>query len=449
MPGAAVSIMNVLWLQLGLVVALVLINAAFAGSEMALVSLREGQLRRLERASDRGRLVARLARDPNRFLATIQVGITLAGFLASATAAVSLAQPLVGALSFLGGAAEAVAIVIVTLVLTFVTLVLGELAPKRVAMQRAERWALFAARPLAGLAVVSRPLVWLLGITSDLAVRLLGADPAKHREEITPTEIRDLVITHRGFTAEQRLIISGAVEITERMLREVLVSRRAAFTLDVDTPVSAARLQLAASGHSRAPIVRQGNLDDVLGVVSLRDLVPHNLSTLAEVARPAYLLPESLRVAEALRRFKADREQFALVIDEHGAVDGIVTLEDLVEEIVGEIYDETDRDVAAAEYLADGSIHVPGTFPIHDLPDLGVELTIRADRDYTTIAGLVIARLGHLPQGPGQTVVLDDWTAEVTAVERRAITGVRLHPRRPTPQPAHHESSHDVEHPAS
>src|SRR5690606_15903208 len=307
----------------------------FAGSEMSLVSLREGQLRRLEKLGSTGRLVVRLARDPNRFLATVQIGITLAGFLASATAAVSLAQPLVPALGFLGGAAQPVAIVSVTVVLTFLTLVLGELAPKRVAMQHAERWAMLVARPLAALAAISKPAVWLLGAASDVVVRIFGGDPSKHREEITPAEIRDLVSTHQGFTAEQRMIISGAVEITERVLREVLVPRPAVVTLDVDTPAAQARLQLAASGHSRAPVVRNGNLDETVGIVALRDLMRDDVD-IAKVARPPYMFPDSLRVADALRRFKADREQFALVVDEHGAVDGIVTLEDLVEEIVGE-----------------------------------------------------------------------------------------------------------------
>jgi putative hemolysin len=430
MPGCTASIMSGVWLQLGLVAVLIFLNAIFAGSEMALVSLREGQLRRLERLSATGRLVARLARDPNRFLATIQIGITLAGFLASAVAAVSLAEPLVPTLSWLDGAAEPVAIVLVTLVLTFLTLVFGELAPKRVAMQHAERWAMFAIRPLNALAAVARPLVWLLSKTSDLAVRLMGADPRKHREDITPAEIRDMVAAHRGFTPEQRMIISGAVEITERVLREVLVPRRAVFTIDADTPVDLARSQLAQSGHSRAPVVRLGNLDESIGVVMLRDLVPGDVTSVTDAARPSYLLPDSLRVAEALRRFKADREQLALVVDEHGSVDGIVTLEDLVEELVGEIYDETDRDIAQATHEPDGSILLPGTFPVHDLPDLGVDLYQVGDADYTTVAGLVLARLGHLPNQPGETIPLDGWTAEVTAVERRAITSVRLKPVR-------------------
>ncbi|MER7367543.1 hemolysin family protein, partial [Nonomuraea wenchangensis] len=249
------------WFQLALVVVLVILNAVFAGSELALISLREGQLRRLEQRGQGGKVLARLARDPNQFLATIQLVITLSGFLASATAAVTLSEPLVPLLGFLGDAANPIAIVLVTIVLTFLTLVFGELAPKRVAMQRAESWALLVARPLSLIATLSRPVVWALARSTDLTVRLMGGDPDRHREEISPEEIRDLVATHRGFTPEQRLIISGAVEISDRVLREVLVSRREVFTLDAATPVEPARRLLAASGHSRAPVVGGRGLD--------------------------------------------------------------------------------------------------------------------------------------------------------------------------------------------
>ena len=414
------------WLQLGLVAILIVLNAIFAGSEMALVSLREGQLRRIERLGPRGRMVATLARDPNRFLATIQIGITLAGFLASATAAVALAEPLIPLLGFLGGAAGPVAIVAVTIVLTFLTLVFGELAPKRIAMQHAERWSLLVVRPLSALATVCRPIVWLLAKASDVTVRIFGADPKRHGEDITPAEIRDLVLAHRGFTQDQRRIIAGAVEITDRILREVLVPRGAAFTIDVDTPIDEARRQLAGSGHSRAPVVRRGNLDDTVGLVALRDLIEVEDQRLADVVRPAYLLPDTLRVSDALHRFRTERQQFALIVDEHGAVDGIVTLEDVVEELVGEIYDETDRDVADTVKEPDGSLIVPGTFPVHDLPDIGVEIDGKDDPGYTTVAGMVIARLGHLPTAPGETVQVDGWLAEVRSVERRAVTSVRL-----------------------
>ncbi|WP_433392878.1 hemolysin family protein [Micromonospora sp. KLBMP9576] len=419
--------MQSIWTQLALVGVLVVVNAVFAGSEMALVSLRDSQIQRLERTSRAGRVLARLARDPNRFLATIQIGITLAGFLASAAAAVSLAKPLVPLLGAFGGAADTVAIVLVTLALTFVTLVFGELAPKRIAMQAAERWALLVARPLDLLASVTRPAVWALGATSDLVVRLVGLDPKHEPDEIGPDELRDIVSGNHGFTKEQRTIIAGAVEIADRQLRAVLVPRLQVFTLDSGTTAEAARLLLAATGHSRAPVVRHGGLDDTAGVIHLRDLVgvPDD-RPVDECARPPMLLPDSLSVVDALRQFKAERQHIALVVDERGAVDGIVTLEDILEEVVGEIYDETDRDVHSVRTEADGAMLLPGTFPVHDLADIGVELPGRPGGDYTTIAGLVLACLGHIPTEAGESVVVDGWELEVTRIDHRAIAGVRL-----------------------
>lgn len=432
------------WAQLALIGVLVVLNAAFAGSEMALVSLRESQLQRLERGGRSGRVLARLAKDPNRYLATIQIGITLAGFLASAAAAVALARPLEPPLrGLVGGAAQPVSVILVTLVLTFVTLVFGELAPKRIAMQRAERWALLVARPLDLLASLSRPAVWALGATSDLAVRLAGVDPRPRRDEISPDELREIVAGHHGLTVEQQTIIAGAVEIADRRLRAVLVPRLAVFCLDSGTTAEAARLVLAASGHSRAPVVRHGMLDDAVGVVHLRDLVgvPPD-RPIDECARPPMLLPDSLPVVDALRQFRTERQHIALVVDERGAVDGIVTLEDVLEEIVGEIYDETDRDTTAVRPERDGSVLLPGTFPVHDLAEIGVLLPGRPVGDYTTVAGLVLARLGRIPTEPGETVAIDDWLLDVAEVNHHAITAVRLRPgpcpgRRPgSPEPA-------------
>ncbi|HEV7652375.1 MAG TPA: hemolysin family protein [Actinophytocola sp.] len=419
------------WGTLVLVGILVVVNALFAGSEIALISLREGQLRQLERReSTAAATLVRLARDPNRFLATIQIGITLAGFLASATAAVSLAKPVAPLFSFLGAGAEPAAIAVITLLLTFVTLVFGELAPKRLAMQYALPWALVVARPLDLLSRVSRPVVWLLGRTTNVVVRIFGGNPDAGSEQLSPEELRDLVVGHRGLNAEQRTIITGALEIHERLLREVLVPRRAVITLRADQPIAEARAELAASGHTRAPVARDGHLDDVIGVVSLRDLLDGD-HTLAELARPPLVFPDSVRVTDALRRFKDEHEQFALVANEHGAIDGIVTLEDLLEEIVGEIYDETDRDVMGARTDPGGALRLPGTFPVHDLPDVGVELPDRPRGDYATVAGLILVALGRIPTEPGDRVQLTEWTIEVTAVEHHAITGVRVERAQP------------------
>ncbi|MEV6716236.1 hemolysin family protein [Lentzea sp. NPDC051208] len=412
--------------NIALVGVLVLVNALFAGSEMALISLREGQLRTLERANGRGaRTLVRLARDPNRFLATIQIGITLAGFLASATAAVSLSEPLVPLLGFLGGAASGVAVALVTIVLTFFTLVFGELAPKRLAMQYALRWALLVARPLDVLSTISRPAVWVLSASTNLVVRVFGGNPNAESEQLSSEELRELVKSQRGLNPEQREIIFGALEIHERRLREVLVPRRSVFILSDDLDTASARTALAATGHSRAPVVRDGHLDDVVGLVNLRDLLDDDVK-LAEVVREPLVFPDSVRVSEALRRFKAEREQFGLVMDEHGAVAGIVTLEDLLEEIVGEIYDEADRDVMAVTRAEDGSLVLPGTFPIHDLVDVGIELPEAPEGNYSTIAGLVLMLLGRIPEEPGDTVTVSGWNVEVLSVAHHAITSVRM-----------------------
>jgi putative hemolysin len=410
--------------QIGLVLVLMVVNAAFAGSEVALISLREGQLRRLEAEGGRGPLVAKLARDPNQFLSTVQIGITLAGFLASAVAAVSLAEPLVEPLGFLGAWAKPAAIVVVTVVLTFLSLAVGELAPKRIALQRPEGWAKRAARPLAVTSTVTRPLVWLLSRSTDLLVRLAGGDPGAQRDSISEEEVRDMIATQASFPPEQRTILVGALEMTERNLRDVVVPRREVVTLPADLDVEEAVRRLVASTHTRAPVYRD-DLDDVAGVAHLVDLVGAS-GRIIDHCRPALALPESVGILEALRRMQRERQLLAIVINEYGGTQGIITIEDLLEELVGEIYDEFDRDISAVEHEPGGAMVLPGSFPVHDLPDLGVELP---EGPYATVAGLVLAQLGRLPE-VGEQVEVDGWRLEVLEVERNAIQRLRLRPVR-------------------
>ncbi|MEQ8842045.1 MAG: hemolysin family protein [Acidimicrobiales bacterium] len=414
--------MSDVWIQLGLVGVLVIVNAAFAGTELALVSLREGQLQRLEKQSGTGAVLAKLARQPNQFLATIQIGITLAGFLASAAAAVSLAEPLEEPLGFLGGGAGPASVVVVTLVLAYFTLVFGELAPKRVAMQKAERWGLLMARPLAVLSKLTRPAVWLLSHSTDIAVRLMGADPTVQREEVSEEELRDMVAVQPTFTTEQRQIIDGAFEIAERTLDEILVPRRDVFVVDDAWPCRDALVRLAASGHSRAPVGAGGGLDHVTGMVHLRQLLDAGDEPVSAVVMEIPMFPDSAKALRVLRQMQTRRVQMALVVDEHGGAAGIVTVEDLVEELVGEIYDETDPDLATVVHEADGTIVLPGRFPIHDLPDIDVDVP---GGEYTTIAGLVLDRLGSIP-APGDETTVDGWRLTVRAMRGHAITEVAL-----------------------
>jgi putative hemolysin len=418
--------------QLALVAVLVALNAAFAGTELALVSLRESQIRRLEETRGRrGKALARLARDPNQFLATIQVGITLAGFLASATAAVSLAEPLEEPLGFLGGAAGPVSVILVTVVLAYLTLVLGELAPKRLAMQNTERWGLVAARPLALMSTLTRPIVWVLSRSTDLVVRLLGGNPEARAAAMSEEEVRDIIAVHATFSEDQREIIEGVLEAAERNLRQVLRPRSDVVAVDASISCREAAQLLADAGHSRAPVTSAGHdLDEVIGTVHVRDLVNRPDDPVSSHTRPALFLPESVEILDALRRMQADRQQLCLVVNEHGGTEGLVSVEDLVEELVGEIYDESDRDVLTVRRLPGGSFVLPGRYPVHDLEDIGVEIP---EGEYTTVAGAVLDQLGHIPEGPGERVELGGWTAEVLTVEGHAITAVRLTPRRQPP----------------
>lgn len=409
--------------QLALVAGLVLLNGALAGSEIALISLRDSQVRAMHRRGGAGEIVARLTSDPNRFLATIQIGITLAGFLASATAAVTLAEPLIPLFGFAGDAADTVAIVTVTLILSFLTLVLGELAPKRLALQRAEAWSLVVARPLRWLEIASRPAVWLLSLATDLVVRILGGEPGVSRDAVDLEEVKDIVMSNRSLSEPHQEVLVGAVEVAERSLREVLVPRPDVVSLPAHLPVETGVETMLETGHSRAPVIEGDDLDHAIGVAHLRDLVAAAPgTTIGRVAGPAEAMPESVPVLRALRRLQEARQQMALVIDEFGGVAGIITIEDLLEEVVGEIYDETDRDIRSVQRDAEGVV-VTGRFPVHDLVDLGIHVPTG---DYTTVSGFVQDRLGAIPEREGESFEFGGWRVTVLGMRGRAIDRARF-----------------------
>lgn len=423
--------MTAVWLQLGVIAVLIGVNALFAGAELALISLNQRQLERMHRAGGAAAIAARLAEDPTRFLSTIQVGITFAGFLASAVAAVSLAEPLIPTLEdLIGGAAEPVAVILVTVALAFVTLVLGELAPKRIAMQRAAGWAMFAAWPLHGLSVVARPIVWLLSATTNLLVRLAGVDPEAGRAVMGADEIRDVIASTSALGPEQRRMISGAFESNELAVRDVLVPRRAIVSLQAEWTVAEGIAALRESRHTRAPVVRD-DIDHVVGTIHILDLLGTE-GRVGEHSRETIVFPEFVRVIEALKQMQAQHLQMAMVADEHGGIDGMITVEDLVEEIVGEIFDEFDPKVAAVRREADGSLIVRGEFPLHDLDE--VDVILEVDGPYTTVGGLVMDRLGRVPE-VGLSVVEGGWAFEVTSMRGLAVRTVRLSPSAPAEAP--------------
>ncbi|HET6877085.1 MAG TPA: hemolysin family protein [Jatrophihabitans sp.] len=427
-------------LNIGVVVVLILIEGLFVAAEIALVSLRESQVQALETSGRRGAAVARLVRDPNRFLAAVQIGVTSTALLSSAFGAVTLseeAKKFLIAHGWSSGLAGATGIIGVTLIISFVTLVLGELAPKRLALQRAERAASFFAPPLNRIAAIFRPVIWLLSKSTDGVVRLLGGDPAAQREPITEEELRGLVAAHQSLTSVERRLIDDVFAAGERSISEVMIPRTEVTFLDGSTTVSKAAKAARESPHSRYPVIGRGQ-DDVLGFVHIRDLllpaVRHDRDrTVASLAREVKALPGSKQVLPALSEMRREGHHMAIVVDEYGGTDGIVTLEDLIEEVIGDIRDEYDEDEAEARRLAGGEVEIDGKLNLDEIAEIaGLELP---EGPYATVAGYVMAELGRLPQ-VGDTVEHAGVRLTVVRTEGHRVARLRITPRADEPSPA-------------
>ena len=336
--------MNNIPLNIAVIIVFILIGGVYAAAEIALVSLRDSQVKQLAHRGRRGRTVARLHQNPNRFLSAVQVGVTLAGFLSAAFGGAILANALRPVLQELvpmnDEVAEAIALVVITALIAYVSIVLGELTAKRLALQRAESFAL-ALAPLVDLtASLARPLIWLLGVSTNAVVRVLGADPSAAREEITDDEIRALVRGSSTLGEEERQIVEDVFDAGARSLREVMVPRTEVDFLPGDIPARQAVQDALKTPHSRCPVIGE-SADDILGFVHVRDLLTLDISTqatpLAQIARPALALPGTVRVLRALNQMRCSGNHMAIVVDEYGGTAGIVTIEDLIEELVGDI----------------------------------------------------------------------------------------------------------------
>ncbi len=409
------------------VLVIVLIGGFFAAAEMALVSLRDGQVRALAQRGRRGQRAARLAQDPNRFLSAVQIGVTLATLLSGAFGAATLASRLESTLKqhLSPGAASVVSVAVVTLVISFFTLVLGELAPKRIALQRAERVSLAAAPLLDRLATLARPLVWLLSRSTNLVVRVLGGDPKAGRGVMTEQEIRDLLAGNQALSPDERHIVGEVFDAGKRQIREVLVPRTEVDFLPAGMSLQDAAKIAVAAPYSRFPVYQE-SYDDVIGFVHARDLLDpaaDGTRLVGAAARPVKLLPTTKTVLSALSEMRRDHSHLAIVVDEYGGTAGIVTLEDLVEELIGDIQDEYDVAEDQPRKLVGGELEVDGLLNLDDFAEqTGVQLP---DGPYETVAGYVLASLGHLP-GDGDTVEVAGRKLVVTEMDGRRIARVRV-----------------------
>ena len=427
-------------LRILFVVLLVAGNALFVAAEYALVTARRARLEERSRSgSRRARVALDLMDQPVRFISTVQVGITVFSILLGA-----IGEPLVSDL-FGGSVPRWVSFMVAFFVLTYVSVVLGELVPKAVALERAERLAIFLAIPLQWLGRILHPLVWVLDKSASAVARLLRVPPARagfsaHTEE----DIRHLVAEAEDVgaieTAEEEMVYK-VFDFADKEAHEVMVSRPQVVALSVDLPTPEALAAVIDSPYTRYPVFR-GSIDDVLGILHVRDLFKalydrglENV-VLEELVRPAYVVPETKDLAALLAEFRKTNQHMAIVVDEYGGVAGIVTLEDLLEEIVGEIEDEYDLPDESVERLDENRIRIDGTFPIDDFNEEFEQ--VLPQEDFHTVAGFVFGQLGRAPE-EGDEIVWNGLRFNVVDVDGQRIGRLQVDFLNPDEEPVEAE----------
>ena len=406
---------------------LIVLNGLLALSEMAIVSARKTRLEAMARRGRRGARVAlELIADPSGFFATVQIGITLVGIVAGAFSGATLADPLGRLLQpLLGGNSHAVALVVVVTLVTYLSLIVGELVPKRLALTRPEAIAAAIARPMQMLSTAAAPAVWLLRHSTEAALGLLG-QPAARETTVTEDEVKSLIAegTRAGiFAPEERLMINGVLRLADRSVRAIMTPRAEVAWIDRGADRATLKATVAASRHTQF-IVCDGSIDAPVGLVSTRDLLA---ATLAEtpidiaglmVAVP--FVPEHTPVIRLIETFRKAQSRTAIVIDEYGVTEGVVSATDILESIAGALPEPGEATEAPVVRRADGSLLVDGMLPIDEFEELAGRHGLRGDADFETLAGYVINRLGHLPE-IGDRVEADGMSFEVVDLDDRRI----------------------------
>jgi putative hemolysin len=393
-----------LFKAIALVLLLIFLGALFVAAEIALISLREGQIKQLSQSKGRrGARVAKLTENPNRFLAAAQVGVTVTGFLSAALGAEKLGvfvEPKIVDLGISIGVARTLSIVLVTLVIAYFSLVLGELVPKRLALFRTESISLNSSFIIEGMARFFRPIIWLLSKSTDFIVRLLGIDPKEQRSQISEEELMEMVSGHKALTEEEREIVEEVFNTSEKLVNEVMVPRTEVDFMDGSLSVGKA-IELAVElSHSRYPVVR-GSSDEVIGFIHVRDLLDKSNanpnSKIQDLARPIMYLPGTKGVLPSLTEMRNQRQHLAIVLDEYGGTDGIVTLENLVECLIGDIQDEYDHEEnEIGTESHSGDIEIDGLTSLDDLEsETGITIP---EGPYKTVSGFIMHFLGRMPK---------------------------------------------------
>ncbi|MHD0316771.1 hemolysin family protein [Fusobacterium sp. THCT1E2] len=399
-PGTTNVISQLLFLLI-----LTIANAFFAGAEMATVSVNKNKIKILaEEGNKNAQLLQELLKEPTRFLSTIQVAITLSGFLASASAATSFSYPLNVIMTKLGiPYGETIAIIIVTIILSFFTLVFGELVPKRIALQKAEIISLFTVKPVLFISKLTSPFIKLLSFSTNFILQILGMKAENLEENISKEEIRSMVEVGQAngvFNETEKEMINSIFEFDDILASEIMIPRTDVYSIDIDASITEYLDELLSTKHSRIPVYEE-DIDNIIGVLYIKDLILEARNKgfenvdIRSILRKPYLVPESKNIDTLFKEMQKSKKYIAILIDEYGGFSGIVTMEDLVEEVMGNIDDEYDDNEPKLEKIDNHTYLVDGIYSIDDLIDiLNIDIT---SKNHNTISGYLIDILGEIP----------------------------------------------------
>lgn len=423
--------------KLLLILVLTLVNAFFAASEMAFVSVDKKKLNvQAEEGDKRAKMLLALLKEPSRFLSTIQVGITFAGFFSSASAAVGISGHLGEVLSGFGVPfAKDVAFVLVTLILSYVSLVFGELVPKRVALQYAEKFSMFAVKTITIVSKVMSPFVSFLSLSTNGIMKILGISSQGVEEKITLEEIRSIVEVGQEqgvINPVEREMIDSVIGFDDKLAEEVMTARTEVFMIDIEDPIDDYLGEMMELKYSRIPVY-EGDVDDIIGILYLKDFlleaykVGFNNVDIKKILRPAYYVPERKNINDLFNELQEKRMHMAILIDEYGGFSGIVTMEDLIEEIVGDIDDEYDHDEPDIKQISDNEFLAKGVISVKELnSNIGTKLDEDSE-DYDTLGGLLIDLMGYIPEdGEKVKVEYENLDFYIEEVNEKRIQLVRI-----------------------
>ncbi|GFP77623.1 hemolysin family protein [Clostridium fungisolvens] len=418
-----------------LVVVLIAINAFLVAAEMSIVSLNKNRIGILADKGDKKAILLRnLTNEPSRFLATIQVGITLAGFFASASAATSLSNSFARFLSKNNVPySDQIALVIITIVISYFTLVLGELFPKRLALKKSESVAMFTVKPVVMISKITVPFVKFLSFSTNLLIRLFGIDMNNMEERVSEEEIKSMIEVgkeHGVINETEREMINGIFRFDDKLAKEVMIPRTEVFMLDGDEKIADVIEEIVHEKFSRIPIY-EDEVDNIIGILYTKDIFSQFITKdiddieLNKLVREPYFVPETKHIDELFKDIKETKSHMAILIDEYGGFSGIVTLEDLVEEVMGNISDEYDEDEQEIRKIDDNTYSVDGLLSIYRVNEI-LNLNINSE-DTDTIGGFVLEMLGTIPKNIENSIVnYDNITLKIEEMSEKRVERVKI-----------------------